>query len=49
VQAYAHALFYVFRASEAAGCTTIYCQRVPDTGLGEALMDRLRRAASATA
>lgn len=49
VQAYAHALFHVFRASEAAGCTTIYCQRVPDTGLGEALMDRLRRAASATA
>jgi L-threonylcarbamoyladenylate synthase len=48
VEAYAHALFHVFRASEAAGCTTIYCQRVPDTGLGEALMDRLRRAASAT-
>jgi L-threonylcarbamoyladenylate synthase len=49
VEAYAHDLFHVFRASEAAGCTTIYCQTVPDTGLGEALMDRLRRAASATA
>jgi L-threonylcarbamoyladenylate synthase len=49
VDAYAHALFHVFRESEATGCTTIYCQTVPDTGLGQALMDRLRRAASATA
>lgn len=49
VEAYAHALFHFFRQCEAASCTTIYCQTVPDDGLGEALMDRLRRAASATA
>jgi len=49
VEAYAHDLFHFFRESEAAGCTTIYCQTVPDTGLGQALMDRLRRAVSATA
>lgn len=49
VEAYAHALFHFFRQSEAAGCTRIYCQTVPDAGLGQALMDRLQRAASATA
>lgn len=48
VEAYAHALFHFFRMSEAAGCTTIYCQVVPEEGLGRALMDRLRRAAAAT-
>jgi hypothetical protein len=40
--------FHFFRESEAAGCTTIYCQTVPDAGLGQALMDRLHRATSAT-
>jgi L-threonylcarbamoyladenylate synthase len=48
VDAYAHALFHFFRQSEVAGCTTIYCQAVPDAGLGQALMDRLHRAVSAT-
>jgi len=49
VEAYAHDVFHFFRESEAAGCTTIFCQTVPDAGLGQALMDRLYRAASATA
>lgn len=49
VETYAHDLFHFFRQCEAAGCTTIYCQTVPTTGLGAALMDRLERAAQATA
>ena len=48
IETYAHDLFHFFRTSEAAGCTTIYCQTVPDAGLGQALMDRLRRAARAS-
>lgn len=48
VEAYAHALFHFFRAAEADGCTAIYCQTVPEKGLGRALMDRLHRAADAT-
>lgn len=48
VEAYAHALFHFFRESDAAGCTTIYCQTVPDEEMGRALMDRLRRAAAAS-
>ena len=43
---YAHALFHFFRASDAAGCTTLYAEAVPEDGLGRALMDRLRRAAA---
>lgn len=48
VEDYAHALFHFFRQSDAAGCTVIYCQQVPDEGLGRALMDRIERAAAAT-
>lgn len=43
---YAHELFDFFRSCDAAKMTTIYCQTVPETGLGVALMDRLRRAST---
>ncbi|MBP6822052.1 MAG: threonylcarbamoyl-AMP synthase, partial [Acidobacteria bacterium] len=34
-----------FRECDEAGIRTIYCQAVPDEGLGLAVMDRIRRAA----
>ena len=46
LEAYAHELFDFFRRCDAAGVHTIYAERVPDQGLGLALMDRLRRAAA---
>ncbi len=46
VQTYAQMLFRFFRVCERAGVQVIYCQKVPEHGLGRALMDRLRRAAS---
>ena len=45
---YAHELFRFFRLCEEKNLSRIYCQRVPEEGLGRALMDRLTRAASAT-
>jgi L-threonylcarbamoyladenylate synthase len=45
VPEYARKLFHFFRACEKAGVRKIYCQCVPEIGLGRALMDRLRRAA----
>nr|WP_245771880.1 L-threonylcarbamoyladenylate synthase [Rhodothermus profundi] len=46
VPTYAYELFDFFRRCDAQGCTHIYAQRVPRTGLGLALMDRLERAAA---
>ena len=46
VEAYARLLFSFFREADAAGLRRIDAQAVPDTGLGWALMDRLRRAAN---
>jgi len=46
VEDYARALFSFFRQCESKGLRKIYCQTVPETGLGLALMDRLRRAAA---
>lgn len=46
VQAYAHALFHVFRQCDNAGCRVIYAQTVSPEGMGRALNDRLRRAAA---
>ncbi|ACY48475.1 L-threonylcarbamoyladenylate synthase [Rhodothermus marinus] len=46
VETYAYELFDFFRRCDAQNCTRIYAQRVPHTGLGLALMDRLERAAS---
>jgi L-threonylcarbamoyladenylate synthase len=42
---YAHELFLFFRVCDTAGIRAIYCQVVPEEGLGRAIMDRLRRAA----
>ncbi|HZH34243.1 MAG TPA: L-threonylcarbamoyladenylate synthase [Pyrinomonadaceae bacterium] len=46
VETYAHELFAFFREADEAGMKTIFCQIVAETGLGLALMDRLRRAAN---
>lgn len=45
IEQYAQNLFTAFYQADAAGIETIYCQRVPTTGLGLGLMDRLERAA----
>ena len=45
VEEYAHSLFEFFRESDRLGIETIYCEAVEETGIGQALMDRLRRAA----
>ncbi|MFO1520532.1 MAG: L-threonylcarbamoyladenylate synthase [Kiritimatiellia bacterium] len=42
--AYARELFHFFRVCDAAGVRRIACEAVPETGIGLALMDRLRRA-----
>lgn len=42
---YARSLFAFFRECEAMGIGVICCQPVEESGLGRALMDRLRRAA----
>lgn len=41
---YAHELFRFFRDCDAIGIDIIYCQTIPETGVGKAVMDRLRRA-----
>lgn len=46
VEEYAHRVFAFFRECDRDGIKKIYCERVPETGIGVALMDRLRRAAS---
>jgi L-threonylcarbamoyladenylate synthase len=46
VEVYAWELFAFFRSCDAAAIRCIYCQTVPPTRLGLALMDRLQRAAS---
>src|SRR5206468_2029917 len=44
---YARSLFHFFRQCDEAGVKVIYCQAVAETGLGLALMDRLKRASHA--
>lgn len=48
VSEYARTVFNFFRACDAKGVKVIYCQRVPESGLGLALMDRLQKAAFAS-
>jgi len=43
---YARQLYEFLRDCDRRGITTIYCQTVVECGIGAALMDRLRRAAS---
>ena len=45
VEEYAHLLFWFFRECDDAGVKVIYCEGVSETGLGLALMDRIKRAA----
>lgn len=40
---YASAVFEFFRECDRRGVKTIYCETVDETGIGSALMDRLRR------
>ncbi|HRI04045.1 MAG TPA: L-threonylcarbamoyladenylate synthase [Pyrinomonadaceae bacterium] len=42
---YAQSVFEFFRECDRKGIKTIYCEMVEETGIGAALMDRLRRAA----
>jgi L-threonylcarbamoyladenylate synthase len=42
---YAQKLFHFFRECDAKGIRIIYAQKVPHTGVGRALMDRLQRSA----
>jgi L-threonylcarbamoyladenylate synthase len=46
VEEYARGVFAFFRDCDRAGIKTIYCQKTDETGIGTALMDRLRRAGS---
>ncbi len=46
VDSYARSLFEFFRECDRRGLGTIYCEPVVETGVGAALMDRIRRAAS---
>lgn len=45
IEEYAHSLFEFFRECDRRGIDTIYCEAVDETGIGIALMDRIRRAA----
>jgi len=45
VEIYAHVVFEFFRECDRESVDTIYCEIVPESGIGAALMDRLRRAA----
>ncbi len=47
VEDYAQQMFEFFRECDRLGIEKIYCQMVDEVGIGSALMDRLRRAASA--
>lgn len=46
IEEYAAGLFAALRELDAAGCTVIVAEAVEEEGLGRAVMDRLRRAAS---
>jgi L-threonylcarbamoyladenylate synthase len=46
VEEYAHSFFAFFRECDKRNIETIYCQSVEETGIGAALMDRLKRAES---
>jgi L-threonylcarbamoyladenylate synthase len=46
VEAYAHTLYEFFRECDRRGIKTIFCDNVAETGIGSALLDRIRRAAA---
>lgn len=45
IEIYAHVVFEFFRECDRESIDAIYCEIVPESGIGAALMDRLRRAA----
>jgi L-threonylcarbamoyladenylate synthase len=45
ISEYAHEIFEFFRECDRSNITSIYCESIEETGLGIALMDRLKRAA----
>lgn len=45
IEEYAYSLFALFRTADEQKINVIYCQRVAESNLGLALMDRLKRAA----
>lgn len=45
IEEYARSVFEFFRECDRRGIETVYCESVPEEGIGAALMDRLRRAA----
>lgn len=45
IDEYARSLYEFFRESDRLGIQSIYCEPVAETGIGLALMDRIRRAA----
>jgi len=45
IEDYAHSLFAFFRECDGENIETIYCQKIAETGIGLALMDRIKRAA----
>ncbi|HEX8565319.1 MAG TPA: L-threonylcarbamoyladenylate synthase [Pyrinomonadaceae bacterium] len=47
VEEYAHEVFAFFRECDSTGIEIIFCQTVEESGIGRALMDRLKRAANA--
>ena len=46
VEEYAKNLFSFFRECDELGIKTIYCEKVPEKGIGAAIMNRLKKAAS---
>ncbi|MDW8020123.1 MAG: L-threonylcarbamoyladenylate synthase [Chloroherpetonaceae bacterium] len=46
LQEYAHSLYRFLRECDQRGIERIYCQAVPEQGIGLAIMDRLRKAAT---
>jgi L-threonylcarbamoyladenylate synthase len=44
IEEYAKNLFSFFRESDEKGIKTIYCEKVPEKGIGVAIMNRLRKA-----
>lgn len=46
VEEYAHEIFAFFRECDRKNISTIYCETVEEKGIGLALMDRLKRAAT---
>jgi L-threonylcarbamoyladenylate synthase len=44
IEEYAKNLFSFFRECDEIGIKTIYCEKVPEKGIGAAIMNRLRKA-----